>query len=202
MGHLINIWREVSSYLRYANSRNLALITINASLLTLLTAAISTTAENAVLAVIRPTLTYYEIVCSFIATSQLILLVSFAPTLNRLRPTSSVWTSLCRSLRLLGPTIPAQQRNPFYFFEIDQFNSASEYISHLTANYSELTGSDQQSPASIACSQQIWTISRISTTKFAQFSLALTLLTVAAAIYAVYILLNLGRLVCQTSLTY
>jgi hypothetical protein len=202
MGHLINIWREVSSYLRYANSRNLALITINASLLTLLTAALSTTAENAVLTVIRPSLTCYEIICSFIAISQLVLLISFAPTLNRFRRTSSAWTSLCRHLRLVGSVVLPEQRNPFYFFEIDQFNNAPDYFAHLATNYKELIGEDPQSPALMACSQQIWTISRICTTKFAQFSLALALLTIAIVIYAIYVLWNLRHFVCQTSLTY
>jgi hypothetical protein len=199
MTALLNIWREFSSYLRYANSRNLALLTINASILALASTWLTPPGVPYLIwQIFKPPLGYHTIIISLITGSQLILFISFIPSLDSERAGRSRWISIARSLHLITPAVPSDRRNPFFFGEVSQFNDPKAYFEYLKMHYSELVGDvSADHSTSFACIQQIWIISGLTTKKFAQFALSLSLLWAAGILYLSFAFASLGSLICR-----
>jgi hypothetical protein len=203
MNILLNVWREFGAYLRYANSRNLALLTINASIITLITAWITSTTPDNTFAFLRPTLFCYMVIMIFLGSSQIVIFISFFPALNRARPRRSAWISVARVFRLITPTVPAQNRSPFFFGEVSQFESPADYFSNLRTYHQDIVEGIGQQPtarerelAIYKCTEQIWILSKLTATKFAQFAIALTFLWIAILYYVAYALVSTGRTLC------
>ncbi len=198
MNTLPIIWQEIGSYLQYANARELALLTINASILALATASYTSDTTSTFLIVLRPSLFSYIVMLTLISISQVIIFVSFLPTLRGSAPVDSRWVAIARFARLLGPAVPATQRNPFYFGEISQFRTALLYFEHLKNNHRNIVSeAEANSPTAYACAHQVWYLSVLTTKKFAQFYIAMGLVWAATFIHLIVVSLHVEELLCQ-----
>lgn len=193
MGNLINIWREVSAYLRYANTRNFALVAIIASALTLLTALRTT---NSVSCVLVPSSFTFAVVSSLLTLAEIVLALSFIPRLDSLGNFESNWVIAAKMGYLIPRPSVSEHRNPIYFYDIGCFNNGVEYFEFLNSRFPDLI--DSSSPTSSICAQQIWIIARISMKKFAQFAIALSFLFLGGAFYLIGCLIRAGQ-PCTTS---
>jgi len=203
MNILLNIWREIGAYLRYANSRNLALLTINASIITLTTAWLTSTDPANIFTFLKPNLLCYIIIMLFVGLSQIVIFISFFPTLNRASLRRSAWISIARAFRLITPKVAPENRNPFFFGEVSQFESPADYFANLRTYHQDIVGDVGQGPtirerdsAIYACAEQVWVVSNLTATKFAQFAVALTFLWIAILYYVAYIMVSAGRTLC------
>ncbi len=198
MNSLPIVWQEIGSYLRYANARELALLTINASILALVTASFTSDTTSIFLVALKPSNFQFTVMATLIGIAQLILFISFLPTLRGAAPINSKWVALARTIGLVGPVLAAENRNPFFFAEISQFGTATLYFEHLKNHHQNIvSATDAEFPATFAFAQQIWFLSVLTTKKFAQFNIAMSLVWLAGIFYVLITSLRVLGLLCH-----